>query len=39
MYLSSSIVKQVAGFGGDVDAFVPEEIAAEIDKAMRAKGE
>lgn len=26
MYLSSSLVKQIAGFGGDISAFVPAEI-------------
>jgi pantetheine-phosphate adenylyltransferase len=31
-YLSSSLVKQVAGFGGNVDALVPEPVA----KALRS---
>lgn len=26
MYLSSSLVKQISGFGGDIKAFVPEQI-------------
>lgn len=26
MYLSSSLVKQIAGFGGDISSFVPPEI-------------
>ena len=26
MYLSSSVVKQIASFGGDISHFVPEEI-------------
>ncbi len=26
MYLSSSVVKQIASFGGDIDGFVPPEI-------------
>lgn len=30
MYLSSSLVKQIASFGGDISEFVPQEIAAEI---------
>ena len=30
MYLSSTIVRQIAGFGGDIDQFVPEEIKDEI---------
>ena len=30
MYLSSSLVKQVAGLGGDITGFVPECIRADI---------
>ncbi len=30
MYLSSSIVKQVASFGGNIDSFVPECILDDI---------
>jgi pantetheine-phosphate adenylyltransferase len=30
MYLSSSLVKQVAGFGGDIREFVPGEIIQDI---------
>lgn len=30
MYLSSSLVKQVAGYGGDIRAFVPACIAEDI---------
>lgn len=30
MYLSSSIVKQIASFGGDITDFVPAEIKTEI---------
>lgn len=30
MYLSSSIVKQIASFGGDISDFVPESIADEV---------
>ena len=37
MYLSSSIVKQVARFGGDISNFVPECILEEI-KARLCKG-
>lgn len=32
MYLSSSLVKQIAGFGGDIASFVPPEI---IDIVMK----
>ncbi|MEG1630832.1 MAG: pantetheine-phosphate adenylyltransferase [Hydrogenoanaerobacterium sp.] len=35
MYLSSSIVKQIASFGGDISDFVPAEIAAEVKKRLR----
>ncbi len=30
MYLSSSVVKQVASFGGDVKDFIPDEIYGEV---------
>lgn len=30
MYLSSSLVKQVAGLGGDISGFVPAEIVPDI---------
>lgn len=30
MYLSSSLVKQIAAFGGDIADFVPAEIEADI---------
>ena len=30
MYLNSSLVKQVAGFGGDISAFVPPEVLDDI---------
>ncbi|MGN1417649.1 MAG: pantetheine-phosphate adenylyltransferase [Oscillospiraceae bacterium] len=35
MYLSSSIVKQVASFGGDISSFVPACILKDIEKRMR----
>ncbi len=38
MYLSSSIVKQVAQFGGDISDFVPEAILPDI-RARFSKGE
>ena len=37
MYLSSSIVKQVASFGGNIDDFVPEQIAEEVKQRLCAK--
>jgi len=30
MYLNSSLVKQVAAFGGDISTFVPKEVLADI---------
>lgn len=39
MYLSSSIVKQVAMFGGDISDFVPEPIRAEVEKRLCQRGE
>ena len=30
MYLSSSMVKQIASMGGDISSFVPEVIRADI---------
>ena len=34
MYLSSSLVKQVAGFGGDITGFVPACIMPDILKKI-----
>lgn len=34
MYLSSSMVRQVASFGGDISGFVPHEIAERITKRL-----
>ena len=34
MYLSSSIVKQIARFGGDISDFVPPEIAEDVQKRL-----
>ena len=34
MYLSSSLVKQIASFGGDISGFVPECIAEDIKKRL-----
>jgi pantetheine-phosphate adenylyltransferase len=36
-FLSSSMVKQIASFGGDISAFVPSSIAGEITDVCRAK--
>lgn len=30
MYLSSSLVKQIAGFGGDITDFIPSQIISEV---------
>lgn len=38
MYLSSSVVKQIAIFGGDISGFVPDEILDDIVKRI-GKGE
>lgn len=35
MYLSSSIVKQISVFGGDISSFVPAEILPVIEKRLR----
>lgn len=34
MYLSSSVVKQIASFGGDISHFVPEQILGDIKKRL-----
>lgn len=39
MYLSSSIVKQLASFGGDISEFVPVEIAEQIRNKIRGEKE
>lgn len=41
MYLSSTIVRQIAGFGGDIAQFVPREIKDDIMKRLMSedKGE
>lgn len=36
MYLSSSVVKQVASFGGDISSFVPACILTDIEKRLNA---
>ena len=32
--ISSSIVRQIAGFGGEIEDLVPEEIAQEVRAAL-----
>lgn len=34
MYLSSSMVKQIAKFGGDISSFVPSEIYEEVKERL-----
>ena len=34
MYLSSSVVKQIAYFGGDISHFVPEKILDDIKQRL-----
>lgn len=36
MYLSSSVVKQVAEYGGNVDDFVPDEIIQDVTKRLKS---
>ena len=38
-YLSSTTVKEIAAFGGDLAQFVPEAVAVELRKKMSTKGE
>lgn len=38
-YLSSTTVKEVAAFGGDINKFVPEVVACNIKAKMIQKGE
>ena len=37
MYLSSSLVKQIAHFGGDISGFVPDTILQEIQNRLSPK--
>ncbi len=39
MYVSSSLIRQIASFGGDISDFVPKEITEEIEKRLKIKGE
>lgn len=36
-YLSSTTVKEISAFGGDISQFVPEAVAVELEKKMKAK--
>lgn len=36
-YLSSTIVKEIAVFGGNIAQFVPEAVAMELEKKMKVK--
>lgn len=36
-YLSSSTVKEIASFGGDITQFVPELVVIEVTKKMNSK--
>ena len=38
-YLSSTTVREIAAFGGDLSQFVPEAVAVELRKKMSTKGE
>ena len=38
-YLSSTTVREIAAFGGDLSQFVPEAVAVELKKKMNTKGE
>ncbi len=38
-YLSSTVVKEVAAFGGDVSQFVPKDIGDKIREKIKNKGE
>ena len=38
-YLSSTTVREIAAFGGDLSQFVPEAVAVELMKKMNTKGE
>ncbi len=35
MYVSSSLIRQIAGFGGDVSDFVPKNKVQEIEKRLK----
>lgn len=37
MYISSSLVRQIASFGGDVSDFVPKEAVETIERVLKNK--
>ena len=37
MYISSSLVRQIASFGGDVSDFVPTEVVETIERVLKNK--
>ncbi len=37
MYLSSSVVKQVCEFGGDISEFIPEEVCDDIIRRIKER--
>lgn len=37
MYLSSSVIKEIGGYGADVSAFIPKEILGDVVKAIDSK--
>ena len=39
MYLSSSVVKQIAGLGGDISSFVPSAILDDINSRLFKESE
>ena len=39
MYLSSSVVKEIAKFGGDISDFVPEAVLSDIEKRIKNRKE
>ena len=38
-YLSSTVVKEVAAFGGDISQFVPQTVEVNIQEKIKKKGE
>ena len=36
-YLSSTTVKEIAAFGGDITQFVPEAVRRELNEKMKTK--
>lgn len=35
MYVSSSLIRQIASFGGDISDFVPKETISDIEKVLK----